>query len=373
MIGAMGPLHGVKILEFGSIGPGPFAATLLANMGAEIIRLRRPDEGSPVKIDGSRSDQFGRPAVPCDLKSEAGRNLALRLAAVADAIIEGNRPGVMERLGLGPDVLLASNPRLVYGRITGYGQDGPMASVPGHDINYIAMSGALGAIGRVGERPQPPVNLLGDYGAGGMLLAFGLVCGVLEARRSGHGQVVDAAMVDGAAQLASVLFGFQSAGAWGAPGTNVLDSGAPFYDVYETEDGRHVAVGAIEPQFYADLLDVMGLDPAEMPQWDRAKWPEQKKVFADVFAGKSRDEWTRLALHRNACLTPVLSLAEAPTDPHNVARGTFADRDGLTLPHSAPRFSRTPAADGAGAIPPEDALAAWGLSPDAVAATLASD
>lgn len=358
----MGPLEGVKIVEFGSIGPGPFAAMLLANMGAEIIRLRRPGERTPIQIAGGGADQYGRPAVDVDLKSTAGRELALELASSADAIIEGFRPGVMERLGLGPGDLAGCNPRLVYGRITGYGQTGPLAEVPGHDINYIAISGVLGAISRHKERPLFPMNLLGDYGGGGMLLAFGILGGIIEARTSGLGQVVDAAMVEGAAQLATIIFSFTDAGSWGAPGTNVLDSGAPFYEVYQTSDGKHMAVGAIEPQFYAELLRLLEIDPALAPQGDPTRWPKIKTLFADTFASRTRDEWSAVFESSNACVTPVLTPSEAPLHPHNVARQGFSTRGGRLLPRSAPQFSRTPPADDRALASAADTLASWGLT-----------
>jgi alpha-methylacyl-CoA racemase len=358
----VGPLSGVKILEFGSIGPGPFASMLLANMGADVIRLRRPGEPTPITIAGSGADHHGRPAVSADLKSDLGRELALTLAESADAVIEGNRPGVMERLGLGPVELLERNPRLVYGRITGYGQDGPLSSVPGHDINYIAISGVLGAIGRQNERPLFPINLLGDYGGGGMLLAFGILAGLIEARRSGSGQVVDASMVDGVAQLATIIFSFAEAGSWGEPGTNVLDSGAHFYEVYETADGLHMAVGALEPKFYAELLRLLEIDADQAPQWDRTRWADLKQHFADIFRSRTRDQWTAIFETEDACVTPVLAPAEAVTHPHNVARQAFVQRGGSLLPRSAPRFSGTPADDARQVPRPEQALASWGLS-----------
>jgi alpha-methylacyl-CoA racemase len=368
----MGPLHGVKILEIGSIGPGPFAGTLLAGMGADVLRLHRAGERSPVALAGSGADHEGRPGLAVDLKSDAGRELVCRLAASADALIEGFRPGVMERLGLGPDDLAAHNPALVYGRITGYGQHGPLAEVPGHDINYLAMSGVLSALGRSGERPLFPINLLGDYGGGGMLLAFGVLAGIVEARVSGRGQVVDAAMVDGVAQLATIIFSFAGAGSWGAAGTNVLDSGAHFYDVYETADGRHVAVGAIEPQFYAELLRLLELAPEDFPQWDRELWPQLRKQLADVFATRTRDEWAALFEHADACVTPVLSLAEAPDHPHNVARETFVDRAGRAMPSPAPRFSRTPSDAALPCADPASALRAWGLPDEQITAAAAA-
>jgi len=364
---AMGPLSDVKILEFGSIGPGPFAAMVLAGAGANVLRLRRPDEQPLIPVAGTGADKRGRPSVPIDLKDPADQELLLRLVDSADAVIEGFRPGVLERRGLGPDDLLARNPRLVYGRMTGYGQDGPMAQVPGHDINYIAMSGALSAMARQGERPLFPLNLLGDYGGGGMLLAFGVVCAVLDARTTGRGQVVDAAMVDGVAQLATPFYGFAAAGSLGPPGTNFLDSGAHFYEVYETADGGHMAVGAIEPQFYGALLRILDIPDSEAPQWDRQRWPELKRRFSAVFRTRTRDEWTAVFELADACTTPVLSLEEATVHPHNVARRTFVERDGAMLPSAAPRFGtssddRTPAVD-------TQALAStWGLDEAELAA-----
>jgi len=356
----------VKILEIGSIGPGPFAGMLLANLGAEVIRLRRPGERTPITIAGSGADQYGRPAVSIDLKSEAGKALVLELVSTADAVIEGFRPGVLERLGLGPDVLLAQNQKLVLGRVTGYGQEGPLAATAGHDINYIAISGVLGAISRKGERPLFPMNLLGDYGGGGTLLAFGVLAAINEAQRSGLGQVVDASMVEGAAQLATIIFSFANAGSWGPAGTNVLDSGAPFYEVYETSDGRHMAVGAIEPQFYSELLRLLEIDPALAPQDAVDQWPELKAMFAAKFRTKTRDEWTEIFELESACVTPVLTPLEAPGHHHNAARGTFAERGGRLLPRSAPRFSRTPADDGRDVLSPDQALSSWGLPDDRV-------
>jgi alpha-methylacyl-CoA racemase len=362
----VGPLQGVKVIEIASIGPGPFAAMLLADMGADVIRLDRADQPSLLGGTGPDTVGRGRPSVPVDLKDPAGRELLLRLVERADALIEGFRPGVMERLGLGPDVALERNERLVYGRMTGYGQDGPMARIPGHDINYISLAGVLGAIARHGERPMFPLNLLGDYGGGGMLLALGIVCAILEARTSGKGQVVDAAMVDGAALLSTVFHGLRAGGVWSdQPGTNVLDSGAHFYEVYETADGGHMAVGAIEPQFYADLLRLLQLDADDAPQWDAARWPELKQRFEGIFRTRTRAEWTALFEHADACVTPVLSLDEAAAHAHNDERQTFVRHDGVVQPAPAPRFSRTPAEirDGLGA---DDALRAWGLSDDEV-------
>jgi alpha-methylacyl-CoA racemase len=359
----MGPLAGVKIVELGSIGPGPFAAMVFADLGADVIRVDRPGAGRLLETDAEDPVLRGRPSVEADLKSEDGRALVLDLVARADAVIEGFRPGVIERLGLDPEVLLERNPRLVIGRITGYGQDGPLARIAGHDVNYISVSGALGLIAREGERPLFPLNLLGDYGGGGMLLALGVVCAILEARTSGAGQVVDAAMVDGSALLTTVIHGLRAGGAWrDTAGTNVLDSGAHFYEVYETADGGHVSVGAIEPQFYAELLRLLEVEPADAPQWDKQRWPELKARFAAIFMTRTRAEWTALLDDTDACATAVLSLDEAIAHPHNTARGTFVQRDGITQPAAAPRFSRTPGDANRDVPSPEDALAAWGLA-----------
>jgi alpha-methylacyl-CoA racemase len=371
-----GPLQGVRVVEVASIGPGPFAAMMLADMGAEMIRLERG--GSAGLGSGAWNlTNRGRPSVAVDLKQPEAVELTLALCEQADALIEGFRPGVMERLGLGPEVVLTRSPRLVYGRMTGYGQDGPMSSVAGHDINYISIAGALGAIARRGERPLFPLNLVGDYGGGGMLLAFGVVCGILEARSSGQGQVVDAAMVEGSAVLTTIFHAMRATGMWtDEPGTNLLDSGAHFYEVYETADGGHIAVGALEPQFYAELLSILELNPAEYPQFDRDRWPEFKQRFAEVFKGKTRAEWAALLEHREACATPVLGLAEAPSHPHNVERNVFVEVDGVTQPAPAPRFSRTaPELQ----LPPRDpgadtdqALATWGIGADRIASLRAS-
>lgn len=357
---ATGPLAGVRILEIGGIGPTPFAGMLLADMGADVLRLDRADTRNVV---AGRFDVTlrGRATVPVDLKREDGRALALRLCERADALIEGFRPGVMERLGLGPEQAHAHNPRLVYGRMTGYGQDGPLAHVAGHDINYISVAGVLGACARTGERPLFPMNLAGDYGGGAMLLAFGVVCGVLEARASGRGQVIDAAMVDGAALLTSLQHGMRAAGEWrDQPGTNLLDSGAPFYEVYTTADGGHIAVGAIEPQFYARLLELLGIPAVEAPQWERDRWPAVKERFAAAFSTRTRATWAALLEGEEACASAVLGLAEAPGHPHLGARGTFVELAGVVQPAAAPRFDRTPGR----ARPPLDdveaALAAWG-------------
>jgi alpha-methylacyl-CoA racemase len=365
----MGPLAGIRVLEFESIGPGPFCGMMLADMGADVLRVDRPGGtgGSVGRVRRFDVMARGRRSVTLDLKGEAGREAARRLAGRADALIEGLRPGVMERLGLGPDELLARNPRLVYGRMTGWGQDGPLAARAGHDIDYIALTGTLNAIGRAGERPVPPLNLVGDFGGGGMLLAFGLACALLEARTSGRGQVVDAAMVDGASLLAAPFHGMMAAGRWTETrGENLLDGGAPWYDTYATKDGGHLAVGAIEPQFYAELLERLGLAGEPLPaQHDRAGWPVLRARFAAVFAGRTRAEWVAAFDGSDACVAPVLSFSEARAHAHNVARATFVESGGIAQPAPAPRFSRTPGAIRRAA--PErgehgrDALRDWGF------------
>jgi alpha-methylacyl-CoA racemase len=359
---APGPLDGVRVLELAGIGPSPFTAMLLADMGADVLRVDRKGgaEMLPARFDPTRR---GRAAVAVDLKHPEGRELVLSLAERADALIEGYRPGVLERLGLGPAEVHARNPRLVYGRMTGYGQDGPMAAVAGHDINYISLGGALGAIRRRGERPLFPLNLVGDYGGGGMLLAFGVVCALLEARRSGEGQVVDAAMVEGTALLTALFHGLKATGGWNdEPGTNLLDSGAHFYEVYETADGGHVAVGALEPQFYARLLELLGLAADDFPQYDVARWPEFKERFAEVFRTRTRDEWAALLEGEEACATAVYGMFEAPSHPHNVVRGSFVELDGMVQPAAAPRFSRTPGEARPRREDGDAALAEWGIS-----------
>src|SRR5437867_1468338 len=362
----MGPLEGLKIIEMAGIGPGPFAAMMLADMGAEVVRVDRlayRGNADPARDVLNR----GRASVGVDLKHPDGVQLVLRLAENADGLIEGFRPGVMERLGLGPDECLARNPRLVYGRMTGWGQDGPLAQAAGHDIDYIAIAGALNNFTRKGERPVPPLNMVGDFGGGGMLLAFGVVCGLLEAGRSGKGQVVDAAMVDGAAVLMTMIYAFMAMGIWqDDPGTNILDTGAPFYEVYECADGKFLAVGAIETQFYAELLKRTGLENEELPfQLDRPQWPSMKERFAELFRTKTRDEWAAILEGTDACAAPVLSLSEAHTHPHNRARGTFVEKNGILQPAPAPRFSRTPPEISRPAPAPgadtDEVLGAWGL------------
>ena len=344
-----GPLAGYRIIELAGIGPAPFAALMLADMGAEVIRVDRAQAARPGSDAAPVKDTMlrGRRNVAVNLKHPDGAAAVLRLVASADGLIEGFRPGVMERLGLGPDDCAAVNPKLVYGRMTGWGQDGPYAQSAGHDINYISLAGALAHIGRAGEAPTPPLNLVGDFGGGGMFLAFGMVCGILEAQRSGLGQVVDTAMVDGTAALMSFFWGMKHMGAFDEEnrGGNLLDSGAHFYDVFECSDGRYVSIGSIEPQFYAELMRITALaDDADFAkQFDRAAWPQLKARLAEVFRGKSRDEWCALMEHTDVCFAPVLTMSEAAVHPHNVARGTFIDRDGLVQPAPAPRFSRTTA------------------------------
>jgi alpha-methylacyl-CoA racemase len=356
-----GPLEGVRVLELAGIGPSPFTAMLFADMGADVLRVERKGGGGllfPAEADPTRR---GRATIAVDLKHPEGVELVLSLAEKADALIEGYRPGVLERLGLGPEQVHARNPRLVFGRMTGYGQDGPMSAVAGHDINYISLAGALGAMSRKGDRPLAPLNLVGDYGGGGMLLAFGIVCALLEARGSGQGQVVDAAMVEGTALLTTLFYGLRHAGGWNdEPGTNLLDSGAHFYEVYAASDGGHVAVGAIEPQFYARLLELLELDPNDFPQFDNARWPEFKERFAAVIAAKTRAEWAELLEGEEACATAVYSFTDAHEHPHNQARGTFVELDGMLQPAAAPRFDRTPGQARPRRDDGVDALAGWG-------------
>jgi len=340
----MGPLTGTRIIEISGIGPGPFAGMLLADMGAEVIRVERPGGGF-LGGNGAPQDLLSRNkrCLCVNLKTAEGVATVLDLVRGADAIFEGNRPGVVERLGIGPDDCMAVNPRIVYGRMTGWGQDGPMAQAAGHDLNYISLTGALHAMGRKGERPAIPLNLVGDFGGGGLMLAFGMVCALLEAKASGQGQVVDAAMIDGASTLLSSLFGAHQTGWWSDErGTNMLDGGAHFYEVYETSDGRYVSVGAIEPQFYAALIEGLGLTGEDLPgQMDMGAWPAMKERFTTIFATKTRDEWCSLFEGRDACVAPVLSMTEAPAHAHNVARGTFIEKFDAIHPHPAPRFSRT--------------------------------
>jgi alpha-methylacyl-CoA racemase len=371
MSASTGPLAGIKVIELAGIGPGPFAAMLLADLGADVLRVDRAQAVSPdaANVDRPHWDLLnrGRRSVGVDLKNPDGVETVLRLVEKADALIEGFRPGVTERPGLGPSDCLGRNPRLVYGRMTGWGQEGPYAQAAGHDINYIALAGALHGIGRRGQAPVPPLNLVGDFGGGGMLLALGVACALVESGRSGQGQVVDAAMVDGAALLMTMFHAFTAIGMWKEErGTNLLDTGAHFYDVYETADGGHVSIGSIEPQFYAELRRLAGLEADEWSaQMDQSAWPDLKAKLADVFKTKTRDEWCRVMEHTDVCFAPVLSISEAPQHPHNVARSTFVDVAGVVQPAPAPRFSRTP---GAIARPPaqpgqhtDEALADWGI------------
>jgi alpha-methylacyl-CoA racemase len=358
-----GPLAGLRVVELAAIGPVPHAAMVLADLGADVLRVDRPTAA----LSGTEADHVlrGRRRVVVDVKSAAGREHVLRLASRADVLLEGLRPGVTERLGIGPADCRARNPRLVYGRMTGWGQDGPMADRAGHDINYISLTGALHASGRAGERPTAPINLVGDFGGGSMLLLTGVLAALWERERSGEGQVVDAAMVDGATLLMQMVWALRGAGGWqDVRGSNLLDSGAPFYDTYTCADGRWVAVGALEPQFYAALLHGLGVDPAQLPQqYDRAGWPELRARFTEVFATRARDEWAAAFSGTDACVTPVLSLDEVGGHPHIADRGTLVTVDGIEQAAPAPRFSRTAPAT---PVPPsrpgtdiETVLGAW--------------
>ncbi|HEU4646355.1 MAG TPA: CaiB/BaiF CoA-transferase family protein [Burkholderiales bacterium] len=362
-----GPLSGVRVLEFEAIGPGPFAGMLLADMGADVLLVDRP-AASDLGLKRERWMDVmlrGRRSVTLDLKAPGAATAALELVARADALIEGFRPGVMERLGLGPEACLKANPKLAYGRMTGWGQDGPCAPRAGHDINYIALAGVLHAFGRKGEAPVPPLNLVGDFGGGGMLLGFGVACALLEAARSGRGQVVDAAMVEGASLLAAMFSGFLAAKDWSEErGDNILDTGAPWYNVYETKDAKYVSIGAIEARFFEELIQRLKLGGVPA-QHDRSRWPEMKALFARTFKSKTRDEWCKVFAGSDACFAPVLSWSEARRDPHNAFRGNFVEVSGVEQPSPAPRFSRTPG--GVRRAPPErgeggrQALADWGF------------
>lgn len=339
-----GPLTGLRVVELAGLGPCPHAAMILADLGADVVRVDRPTAG--FSLGAAERDVLlrGRRSVTADLKSEAGLALVLSLVERADVLVEGLRPGVTERLGLGPEVCLARNPGLVYGRVTGWGQDGPLAPRAGHDLNYLGLTGVLAAIGRQGERPVPPLNLVADFGGGSMLLVVGVLAALHERTRSGQGQVVDAAMVDGVATLSQMLWSFRAQGTWfDRRGTNILDGGAPFYDTYVCADGRHVAVGAIEPQFWTALLHGLGLDEAALPgQLDMDRWPELRAALAGAILRRSRDEWTAVFDGVDACLTPVVELSEALTEPHLAARGTYVTVDGVQQAAPSPRFSRTP-------------------------------
>jgi alpha-methylacyl-CoA racemase len=376
-----GPLAGYKIVELAGIGPGPFAAMMLSDMGAEVLRVDRVQavgEAPPLWDVNAR----GRRSVGVDLKDAAGREVVLRLVSQAHGLIEGFRPGVTERLGLGPDECLARQPKLVYGRVTGWGQDGPYAQAAGRDINYVALSGTLSMIGRVGDPPVPPLNLVGDFGGGGMLLAFGMVCGMLEASVSGQGQVIDAAMVDGAALLAGMMHGLRADGQWGERGTNLLDTGAWYYEVYETADGGYISLGPIDPKSRGELLRLTGLaddvdgDGPVPDQDDRRSWPAMKERMAALVRTRTRDEWCELLEGTDACFAPVLDPGEAPEHPHNRERGTYTEVGGVVQPAPAPRFSRTvPAIAGAPPAPGEhtiEALADWGFGAEELSALRAS-
>lgn len=368
-----GPLAGLKLIELTGLGPAPFCAMLLADQGAEVLRIGRPGAaraGDPTDLGRNRA------SLAVDLRRSEGVELVLSLLEQADGLIEGFRPGVTERLGLGPDACLARNPRLVYGRMTGWGQTGPLAQAAGHDLNYIAISGVLHAVGEA-ARPAPPLNLVGDFGGGGMLLAFGIMCALYEAQHSGRGQVIDAAMTDGAALLSTMMFNFKAAGRWSnARADNLLDGGAPFYTTYACADGKFVAVGPLEPQFYALLRERLGLvdEPLFDAQHDRSRWPAMRQRLAEVFAGRSRDDWCALLEGSDACFAPVLDWDEALQHPHNRARGTHVEVDGTMQPAPAPRFSRTPAArpTGARCPPAQEVLAQWGIDPQRIAALRAA-
>ena len=337
-----GPLAGLRVVELAGIGPGPHAAMILGDLGADVVRIERPKAG----IGAAPSKDFllrNRRSVTADLKSEADRDLVLTLIAKADVLIEGFRPGVTERLGLGPQDCAKRNERLIYARMTGWGQTGPRSQQSGHDMNYISLNGVLHAIGRVNERPVPPLNLVGDFGGGSMFLLVGILAALYEREQSGKGQVIDAAMVDGSAVLAQMMFAFRHTGLWSdVRGTNMLDTGAPYYDVYECSDARYVAVGSIEPQFYAELLEKLGLDPAALPdQNDVTRWPELRAVLTETFGRHDRDHWAKVFAGSDACVTPVLSFAEIETEAHNTERGSFYREGDSIFPMPAPRFSRT--------------------------------
>ena len=364
----MGPLSGVRVIEIASLAPAPFGCMILADLGADVLRVERPERCGPQRPAPLDPLSRGRRSIGLNLKDPAAIDLLLRLTDDADVLVEGFRPGVAERLGFGPRACAERNPRLIFARMTGWGQDGPLAPTAGHDIDYIAISGALSTVGRAGQSPVPPVNLLGDFGGGGMMLVLGILAALVERAGSGLGQVVDAAMVDGSALLTSFVYGLRAAGGWqDKRGTNLLDGGAPFYDTYATADGEYIAVGALEPQFYAALLDGLGLADAGLPgQHDRDGWPVLRQRFAATFAGRSMAEWEQVFAGSDACVSPVLSLAEAPVHPHARAREAFVEVGGVTQPAPAPRFGRSTA--GLPLPPPrpgadtDDVLAGLGLS-----------
>ena len=375
------PLSRYRVIEMAGIGPGPYAAMMLADMGAEVIRIERSQAVSPELPKGPQGDIMlrGRRSIGINLKDPVGVELLLELIASADALIEGFRPGVMERLGVGPEVCLARNPKLVYGRMTGWGQEGPYSSTAGHDINYISLAGVLAHIRREGERPIAPLNLVGDFGGGGMFMAFGIVTALLEAKESGLGQVVDAAMVDGAASLMTFLWGMHNTGLHDLdhPGTSFLDTGAPFYDVYECADGLYVSIGSLEAPFYEELLRRTGLDQDDPPhgEYDRKNWPRMRARLTEVFKTKTRDQWCTEMEGTDVCFAPVLTAREAVRHPHNVERGTFVEVEGFTQPAPAPRLSRTPASLGTPPAHPgqhsRDILRDWGIASDRTEALIA--
>ncbi|MGE0881338.1 MAG: CaiB/BaiF CoA transferase family protein [Acidimicrobiia bacterium] len=365
-----GPLHGIRIVEFANLGPVPFAGMLMSDLGADVIRIDRDGGRAGVEQVMNRN----RSSVKIDLKSPAGVEAALKIVEQADVAYEGYRPGVMERLGLGPEACRARKPSLIYARMTGWGQDGPLAHLAGHDINYLALSGALDQIRRKGERPVPPMNLVADFGGGGAFLVIGILAALLHAKATGEGQVLDVAMTDGVSNLLATIWARKATGEWGTePGTNTLDTGAPYYEVYDTSDGKFMSVGAIEPQFYARMVKVLGFEPGDLPpQLDRAHWPATKEKFAAVFATKTRDEWTALFDPADCCVAPVLSMEEAAVSAHAVARGTYVVDHGVRQPIPAPRFSGTPTglhkAPSALGADTDTALAAWGWSDAEIAA-----
>jgi alpha-methylacyl-CoA racemase len=372
-----GPLTGLRVVELAGLGPAPYACMLLAELGADVVRIDRPGAASLIVDPEKDALNRSRPSVAVDLKSPGGRDVLLRLLDDADVLVEGLRPGVLERLGVGPDEVLGRNPRLVFARMTGWGQDGPLAERAGHDINYLGLTGALHAIGTA-DKPAVPLNIGADFGGGSMFLLVGILAALFERGTSGRGQVVDAAMVDGASSLVTMIYGMLGAGLWqDRRAANLLDGGAPFYDTYACADGRHVAVGALEPQFYAAFVEGLGLTGA-LPggQYDLAHWPEHRRRFAEAFATRTRDEWADVFAGTDACVTPVLGLREAPGHPHLAARGTFVEQDGASLPGPAPRFSRTPGAvRGPARRPGADTTAVltdWGFSADEVRALLTS-
>ncbi|WP_373876726.1 CaiB/BaiF CoA transferase family protein [Lolliginicoccus levis] len=362
-----GPLHGIRIIEMAGLAPGPFGCMILADLGAEVLRIERAGGGGGLVPPQGPLDR-GKNTLSLDLKSESGKKTLLALCDAADVFVEGYRPGVAERLGIGPADLHARNPRLIYGRITGWGQDGPLAPRAGHDINYAAVSGALDLLGRAGEKPTPPVNLLADFAGGGMLLALGILAALHERNTSGQGQVIDAAMVDGSALMTTFLHGMRANGLWNGPrGTNLLDTGAPCYDTYATADGKHMAVGALEPQFHAELIARLGIDDEDLPfHLDPTGWPQWRETLAKAFLQRTQDEWTEIFADSDACVSPVVDAWEAQHHPHNAARGTYVEIGGVTQPAPAPRFSRTsldtpeaPSDD-----LPEGYLASWGITGD---------